>query len=208
MWRIERTFKENFAPILKNHEVQFFAHFWNQDLEKLSKFTDICNPILELENKISYTEVKNYFNMVKDISNSLPNQAYGAYKVYLMLDKYIKENNTFDLYIKMRSDLAFLNPVNFNFDLNSVYVKDIVHWRPLNTYINDYIYFTKNYDAVKKMAELGFNLNNIMKEHFVHEKDISKNIYCPEEILAKHFVNKKIITKTYNFNIDLARYHD
>jgi len=194
----KRTFKSNFEPALQGHNVQYFAHFWNQDLEELSKFTEICNPIItQFEKKLPTEDVKKFFGNTRNLNSSLPNQAYGALKSFSLVDEYQKINNIkFDLYIKMRSDLAFLQPVNLDdFDSYSVYVKDIVHWRPLSNYINDYIYFTKNYTAVKDMAQLGFCLNDLLADtdSFIYQKDVSKDIYCPEEILAKHFVNKKII---------------
>lgn len=208
----EKTFKSNFAPALQGHNVQYFAHFWDQDLEQLSKFTDICNPIItQFEKKPPTEDVKKFFGNTKNLNSSLPNQAYGAHKSFLLLDEYQKQNNTtFDLYIKMRSDLAFVDKINIdNFDNESVYVKDIVHWRPLSNYINDYIYFTKNYNAVRDMAMLGFSLNNILADtdSFIYQKDVSKDIFCPEEILAKHFVIKNVKPKAYSYNIDLARYH-
>lgn len=206
------TFENNFKPSLIGHSVQYFAHFWNQDLEKLSNFTDVCCPItLDIEDKISYSSIKTFFGNTKNVSGTLPNQAYGAYKSFLLLKKYQEENNiTFDLFIKMRTDLAFLSEIKFdNFDLESVYVKDIVHWRPTKNYVNDYIYFTKNYDAVQKIANLGFSLDFIVADpnSFIYQRDIPNNIFCPEEMLAKHLDNNNISIKTYNFNIDLARHH-
>ncbi len=206
------TFQNNFKPTLDGHNIQYFSHFWNQNLERLSDFTNTCDPMnIDIENKISYEDVKKFFNFTKNVNGSFPNQAYGAYKSFLLLEKFQEQNNTtFDLYIKMRSDLAFLNKVDIsNFDQESIYVKDISNWRPVTNYVNDYIYFTKNYQAIKTISKLGFHIDTILENpnSFIYQKDVSKNIYCPEEMLAKHLVNNNISTKTYNFNIDLARHH-
>jgi hypothetical protein len=206
------SFLNNFQPALQNHDVQFFAHFWNYDLNNLSYFSEICCPmILNVEDIRSLNRIKKFFGATKDINGSFPYQAYCAFKSFLLLQKYQKENKTeFDLYIKMRSDLVFLDPVILdNFDLNSIYVKNITHWRPVKNYVNDYIFFTKNYIALQKMIEVGFYTDSILEnpESFLYEKDLSNNIYCPEEILANHLFNKIISVKTYDFNIDLARHH-
>ena len=110
----------------------------------------------------------------------------------------------------MRPDLAFLDTIKLDdFDDNSIYVKDIAHWRPVSSYINDYIYFTRSYSSLSRTAKLGFSFDYILSEpdSFIYQKNVAQNIFCPEEILAKHINNKNISVKTYPFNIDLARHH-
>lgn len=208
----KRTFEENLQPALKEHNVHYFTHLWNHDLERLKDFTDLCHPaIVELEDQRSFTEISKYFDIRKKLNSSILYQSFGAHKAFLLLDKYQKETNiNFDLFIKMRPDLAFLDKIELdNFDQSSVYVKDIAHWRPVSNYINDYIYFTKNYEAVKGIASLGYYMDALLAypKSYIYQKDESKNIYCPEEILAKHYSNLHITPKTYPFNIDLARHH-
>ena len=136
---------------------------------------------------------------------------YSAYKAFLLLESFQSNNKiTFDLYIKMRSDLAFLNTINVDsFNSQSIYVKNSFHWRPTTSFVNDYIYFTKNYDALQTISKMGFSTDIILANpnSFVCEKIVAKDIYCPEEMLAKHIFNNKIDVRAYDFNIDLARYH-
>jgi hypothetical protein len=208
-----KTFQNNFSPALQGHNVQYFAHFWDRGLEKLSNFTKLCDPlIMDIEDQKDHSYVKNFFGFTKTINGTFPNQIYCVYKTFSLLENFQEKNNmTFDLYIKMRLDLVFLNMLKLDdFDSKSIYVKDLSHEsRPTSTYVNDYAFFTKNYDATKKIAELGFSFDSLLEnpESLIYKQFISHNIYCPEEILAKHLINKKISVKTHNFNIDLARHH-
>src|SRR6266566_6650444 len=120
----KRTFQDNFRPALNGHNVQYFAHFWNQGLEKLPDFIKICGPIImDLENKKSEEETKKFLGITKTINGTLINQTYCAYKAFLLLEQYQQQYNmNFDLYIRMRSDLAFIERICFDsFDYESIY---------------------------------------------------------------------------------------
>ena len=206
----KKTFEINFKPALEGHSVQYFAHFWNQGLENLSDFVGVCDPIiLNLENKKSNAEVKKFLGFTKTINGTLPNQTYCAYKVFLLLQQYQSQYNmTFDLYIRMRPDLAFPDKISFdNFDSESVYSKICHGGTTLSTFHCDFAYFTKNYDAVQKMAEFGKCLDATLDNpnSLNYREFISQEIYCPEELLARHVINKGLSAKFHDFDIHLAR---
>ena len=208
----KRTFQSHFKPALEGHEVQYFAHFWNEDLDRLSEFIKIANPIiLEMENKKTSEQVKEFLGFTKVINGTLPNQTYCAYKVFLLLEQYQKQHNkTFDLYIRMRSDLAFLDKINFdNLDSESVYIKSSHSGTSISNYLNDYMYFTKNYYTAQTMSKFGTCFDTILDDPrpLAYKEFISQNIYCPEELLSRYAIQNGLSVKLHNFNIDLARHH-
>lgn len=210
------SYIKNFLPLLADHNVQYFAHLWkigdpdpkfDKTIEEtgFEQFKKIYSPIeLEIENQKSANDLRSIFKMKKDIHGNLLSQSYSFYKSFLLLEKYQKIHNIkFDLYIKLRTDLAFVNEVNFDFDESSIYTKDMGDWRKSEDYIHDYMFFTKNYNHVERMAKIGFDFDKILSfSNFLYCK---ANSVCPEEILAKHLINNKIINKPYSFNVDLAR---
>lgn len=207
-----KTFEENLKPSLNGHSVQYFAFIWNKGLENLSNFIDLCNPIiLDIENQKSDSEIKNFLGFTKSVNGTLPYQLYCAHKVFCLLQNFQEKNNrTFDLYIRMRPDLVFLNKINFDvFDSESVYFKQSHSGTKTSTYLNDYMYLSRNYDAVRKMAQFGSCLDETLKNtsSLAYREFISQDIYCPEELLARHVSNKSISAKLHNFDIDLARHH-
>jgi hypothetical protein len=206
----KRTFQENFSFALEGHNVQYFAYFWNKGLENLPNFINICNPIIiNLENQKSDIEIKKYLGFTKIINGTFPYQIYCAHRVFLLLQQYQQQYNTnFDLYIRMRVDLAFPDKVNFdNFDLESVYSKKCHGGTSLSNFHCDFAYFTKNYDAVQKMAKFGMCLDAILEntDSLNYREFISQNMYCPEELLAKYVDSQKLSTKFHDFDIQLAR---
>ncbi len=207
----QKSFKENFAPELRNHNVKYFGHFQGE-IDRLNDFKLEYNPsIIEIEKQQSLEETHSIFKMKHKMHKVLLFQTYSFYKTFLILEKYQKENNIkFDLYIKLRTDLVYLNKIDINqFDNHSIYTKDITHWRPLSNYVHDYILFTKSYDNLSSLANLGFGIDEILnkKEELEYTGGPDNDLYCCEEILAKYLSNKNINIKTYDFNIDLARYH-
>jgi hypothetical protein len=204
------SFIRNFQPALEGHNVQYFAHFWDHGLEKLPEFMNVCKPmILDLEGKKSDTDVRKYLGITKTINGTLPNQTYCAHRVFLLLEKYQKEHNMrFDLYIRMRPDLAFPEKINFDdFDNESIYFKRCHPGTTTSTFLCDFSYFTKNYSTVEKMAEFGMCLDAILDDPrpLDYKEFISENIYCPEEMLARHVSRKGLSPKLHNFELDLAR---
>jgi hypothetical protein len=208
----KRSFQQNFKPALEGHEVQYFAHFWNEGLEKLPDFIEICGPmILHLENLKSADEIKKFLGFTKIINGTLPNQTYCMYKVFDLLQKFQNSNKqTFDLYIRMRSDLFFPDKIIFDqFDSYSVYSKKCHPGTTLKTFHCDFAYFTRNYEAVQKMASFGLCLDKTIEYHeqLKYCEFLSQNTYCPEELLARHVSQQNLSAKFHDFNLDLARHH-
>ena len=219
----KRTFQQNLQPSLAGHNVQYFVYFWNQGFEDLSKFIDLCNPvILHSENQKSILEIQEFLGYKKNISvKSIIYQSYTMYKVFLLLQQYQQQHNMmFDLFIRMRPDLAFISKIDINnFDQSSIYFKSLAHEAiTLDKLVNDYIYFTRSFDTVKKMAMWGFCLDAILDDPKsfqwfgaptpADQQDrVASGIYVPEELLARYISRENISAKTYDFNIDLARHH-
>ncbi len=116
----------------------------------------------------------------------------------------------FDLYIKLRTDLIFLDKIKIdNFDDKSIYTNKTKF--PIEKYINDFTFFTKNYDNVEIISKLGFNLDQIISNMEKSEKDIIwsiySNEYAVEAILANYINKNNISSKLFDFNIDLSRHH-
>jgi hypothetical protein len=211
----KRTFIANFLPALEGHEIKYFAHFWPSEgrhLEILEEFQCLYKPLTyEVEFQKSPQYIQGIFENQNLLNSTLQSQSFSFYKAFLLLKEYqLKNNTTFDLYIKMRTDLAFIDKVDINtFDNTQIYTKNISHWRPLSTYVSDYIFFTKNFDNVKKLAKMGFYFDQLISkpEEFLYQNDYKNNIFCPEELLAKYIALQQIESKTFDFNIDLARHH-
>lgn len=205
----KRSYLQNFKPALEGHDVKIFSHFWNEGLEKLPDFLEVCGPmILNLENKKSAEEVKSFLGFTKTINGTLPNQTYCVYKAFELLQK--TGGNNFDLYIRMRSDLFFPNRVSFdNFDSHSVYSKKCHPGTTLQTFHCDFAYFTKNYEAARKMSSFGLHLDKTLEhpEQLKYREFISQDTYCPEELLAKYVSQQGILAKFHDFELDLARHH-
>lgn len=208
------SFKKNFLPSLNNHQVQYFAHFQDHIInqENVKKFENLYEPLtLIAEQQKSIDEMHLAFNMKERMHLSLLAQTYSFYQSFLLMEEYQNKNNMkFDIYIKIRSDLIYLDKVDLNkFDLNSLYTKGISHWRPYSNYIHDYILCTRSFDTIKVLAELGYGLDEVIskKDELLYGVGVDTELYCCEEILARHLVNKNIQIKNYNFNVDLARNH-
>lgn len=207
------SFRVNFLPALKKHDVRYFGHFWNQKENKvdphLKEFCQIYQPSnIIVENQKTSLEMHEYFGMKKFMHMSLLSQTYSFNKSFILSES---SKQHYDLYIKLRSDLIFLNKVNIEmFDNESIYTKNISHWRPFSNYIHDYILFTKKHSNVQALAEMGFCFDDILQhpECLIYSGGSDKKIYCCEEILAKHLSSKNIKINTYDFNVDLARNHD
>jgi hypothetical protein len=207
----KRSFLASFQPALNGHNVQYFAHFWNEDVEEISNFLTLCDPIiLELEDKKTNDEVKKFLGFTKNIKGTLPNQTYCIYKVFMLLDQYQKQNNTiFDLYIRMRPDLYFPDQVILNnFDKNILYSKKCHTNATPATFHCDFAYFTRSYEIVKRIAQFGFHLDQAINypEKMIYKSQNDPEIYCPEELLARYVKNISISTKYHSFDLDLARY--
>jgi hypothetical protein len=208
----KKSFLINFQPALNGHNIQYFAYFWNENLEGFQHFKNLCQPmIINLEDRKTNAEIQSYLGFKTIIDGTLPYQLYCAYKVFLMLKEYQEQNNkSFDLYIRMRPDIFFLDKVNFDsFDQHSVYSKKCHPGSSPSTFHCDYAYFTKNYEAVKKIAEFGTLLDRAIdpSSSLCYREFISQNMYCPEELLARHINNSQLSTKYHNFDVDLARHH-
>ena len=61
---------------------------------------------------------------------------------------------------------------------------------------------------MKILSEFGFGIDSILEksEKLLYTGGPNNDLYCCEEILARYLEGKAQI-KTYNFNVDLARYH-
>lgn len=199
------TFQKNFQPALSGHDIQYFAHFCNDQF--LPQFQEMYQPlIVKITPQKSIDDVKKLLNNhSQKVSDNLPKQLESLYETSLLLEKFQKDNNTqFDLYIKTRTDLAFLNQINFdNFDSNSVYVAKTA--RNLLDYVQDLTLFTKKYDHIKKVSEMGFYLDEIVTR--LEKQNPTRHLFYHEEILANYLFNQKITPKSHNFTIELARHH-
>lgn len=209
-----QTFIENVLPKLQNHNVRYFAHFWDCSecsSENLEKFENIYNPLIwAIERQKSLQQMKSFFKSTNNLSGTMISQSYSFYHAFKFVKQYQQHHKIkFDLFIKLRCDLSFLNEIDLDFDKYSIYTKDLGDWRPSSNYINDYCFFTKNYTNIKKLSKIGFYFDKLTEypEYFIYQKIPEKGIYCPEEILANHMANNNIKQKSYNFNIDLARHH-
>lgn len=198
------TFVKNFMPALNGHNVHYFGYFCND--EYLEDFKKLYSPAtVEIEPQKSLHEVKNILNNKSNkISENLPKQLQSLYGVLGLMQKYQIDNNMkFDLYIKIRTDLAFWDPININnFDNNSIYVGKTE--RNLSEYVQDFVLFTKKEENIINICEMGLNLDNIINNL---EKKEMRNLYYHEEVLAEYLRIKHINCFTHNFNINLARHH-
>lgn len=200
-----QTFNLNFLPFLKQHNVRYFGSFWENSCEKLNDLSQLYQPnIFEKCRLISCDEVKLYFNnTINKISDNLPNQMYSLNKSLELLEKYQLDNNIqFDLFIKIRTDLVFLNSININIcDENSVYVcPDRIN--PINHYTTDLLLMTKKYEHFKYVCRMGFYFDEILLNL---SNKINRNIIYHEEVLAEHLNKGNISVKSHNFVVDLAR---
>lgn len=203
-----QTFQQYVQPVLQGHQIQYFAHFWEDlFLQRLPDFKQLYSPLeLITTPNVSEEEIWDKFNMRHRQGSNLLHQTYSFYQTQKLLENYQNKYQTqFDIYIKLRTDLVFLTPFNLDIDQDSLYTKDIVHWRPLSNYVNDYLAMTKNYNNIRKLGELGFGIDRVLDRP--EELKYSSSIYCAEEILARHLVLEEVPTKTYTFNVDLARHH-
>ena len=211
------TFTNNFLPALSGHNVHYFANFWEdkppQDykglttsIEKLESFKQIYNPnTITTTDHISIQEVRSFFsNAINKISDNLPNQIYSLNNTLSILDRYQKDNNmSFDLYIKMRTDLAFLSKIKIdNFDNESIYICNSK--RPLTEYATDLLLFTRKYDNIKKVCKMGFHFDLILQRL---ESKENRGLFYHEEVLADYLVHENIAIKSHDFIIDLARHY-
>lgn len=210
-----KTFIEMFLPNLQGHNIHYFAHFWTGSAsdpyqgnhqEKIEEFKSIYNPYSIITcDKLPVSEIKLYFNnTINKISDNLPNQIYSLYQSFNLLEDYQKNNNIiFDLYIKLRTDLAYFDQITINnFDNNSVYL--CLTDRSLNEYAFDILCFTKNYENIKHICKMGFHFDEILQRL---ERKEHRSLFYHEEVLANHLTNSNINLKTHNFKIDLARHH-
>ena len=206
------SWKKNVIPELNGHNVNFFAHFWDDEyLKNLENFNNYHSPlILQTENQKTVEEMHQEFGIKNKMHFCMFSQSYSFYKAFQLLKIFEHNNNKkFDLYIKLRSDLIFLNKINFDLDGYSVYTKDISHWREPCDYIHDYILLTKNYSNIEAISNLPYNFDNILEKEneLKYSGGLDNKNYCCEEILAKHILMNEIPVKFYNFNVDLARHH-
>lgn len=213
-----QSYISNFLPVLKDHNVKYFSHLWNMgniDLDTtkskdgFKQFENLYSPnVIELELNKSPLELYSFFKMKKEIHNSLLSQTYSFYKSFSLLAEYQRKNSMcFDLYIKMRTDLVFLNKIKIdNLDSESIYTKDMGDWRPSSNYVHDFMFLTKSFINLEKMANMGFEFDQILEDFdsLLYTNDYNGSV-CPEEILARQLVNNKLQQKPYDFNIDLAR---
>lgn len=209
------TFKTNFAPLLEGHSVHYFGHFWPSEPNPenvANQFAQIYSPLIfDTESQRSSSYIRGFFDNQISINGSLPSQSFSFYKAFLLLREYQIQNNIeFDLHIRLRSDLIFLDPLRIdNFDNDSIYVRNVSHWRPLSSFVSDYIFFSRSFSNIQKLANMGFYFDEITSnpETLLYQNDYKNNIFCPEELLAKYLVSQNIPIKTFDFNIDLARHH-
>jgi hypothetical protein len=206
-----RTFQERFAPALQGHNVQYFAHFWdmaNKDHEE--RFAKMYSPLIsKIEPHKSAEELKTIWGATSQdpiLGASLTSQLYSFHQSLQLLKEFQEAHNmTFDLFIKIRTDIAYLSPISVNdFDDSSLYVDDTDHWKPMSSYIRDWIFFTRKYSNVVDMAETGFCLDDLIKT--VSETK-SEAALAPEEIFARRARNMNITVKPHSFRFTLARYH-
>lgn len=199
------SFEKNFKPALAGHNVQYFAHFWNQNLSQLPLFISTCGPmIIELENKKADADVRGFFGITKTINTSTPNQAYGIYKSFALMQQF---GNQYDLYIRMRTDLFFPGPVSFdNFDSDAVYTHCSYPSAKVLEYACDFAYFTKNYEAAQKMSRWGFGLNDVINGNTIHHPNGGFTAgNCTEEMLGRYIDSQRISAKFHSFETWLAR---
>jgi hypothetical protein len=209
--RFKTSFQANFKPAIDGHNVQYFTYVWNKHMEHFSNLTDICFPMsLEIEDEKTISEIKQYLGYTTTINGTFPYQVYTAHRAFLLLQKFQSENNTkFDLYIRMRPDIAFPEPIDLNnFDAESVYFKRCHSGTTTSTFLCDFAYFTRNYDAVQKMANFGKCLDAVINdpEPLAYREFILQQIYCPEELLARYVKQQDISAKLHSFELDLARH--
>lgn len=201
-----QTFFSNFFPFINGHELRYFSHFWSNSTDKLDEFKNLYKPNnIICSDPLPVQEIKKYFsNSINKISDNLPNQIYSLNKSYDLLDQYETENNIkFDLYIKMRTDLAFNDPISIdNFDDDSVYL--CPSQRPISEYATDLLLFTKSKENLKTVCKMGFSFDAILNRLELKE---NRNLFYHEEVLANHLVYNNISIKTHNFSIGLARDH-
>lgn len=205
----------NFTDSLKDQNIKFFTHLWRCKKDHNEIFTKFINQYpqtaFEIENQKSPEYIQGFFENQKLLKGSFASQSFSFYKAFLLLKEYQIQNNTkFDLYIKLRTDLAFLNPINFeNLDTHSIYSKNMYETRDISVFANDYLFMTKNFDNVEKLAKIGFYFDEITKNpsEYVYGGGLPSDIFCPEEVLAKYIKYQNIESKTHSFDIDLARHH-
>jgi hypothetical protein len=194
---------ENFLPALQGHDVHFFANFWGNPPEKLEEYKKIIQfKEISFQDQLTIDNIKAYFNnKINKISDNLPSQLYSLHQSFLLLDYYKDEK--YDLFIKIRTDLAFLNKFKIEDYDNSIYVCKNKYNQNLNKYATDLLAITNNYDNFKKLCTMGFALDEIL-DSFREDK----SLFYHEEILAKHLVRNNISIKSHNLEIDLARNYE
>lgn len=209
-----KSFSKNIRPVLANHNVQFFGNFWGApgeaDITRLEEFKQIYNPItISLDNSKSIEDIKRYFDItnVDNLSNNILFQLYSLHKSFLLIG-----DNRFDLYLKLRTDLAYLDQLDINFEINTVYVKPTGYF--FHQHVNDFLFITRSYKCLKQITEIGFYLDDIINEFQNKNKlpgeheggEGSKAVYFNEEILAEYYSLNKVKLESISARIDLARH--
>lgn len=209
------SFQKRFLPSFKNDNIQYFSHFWSEpNNPKIDEFNILYNPIIsKIEQQRPFNDLKLKLGSTKcRFSEKLYSQLYSLYESFCLLENYQQNNNIiFDMYIKLRTDIVFLDNVNINnFDNNSVYTNKTSF--PIDKYINDFVFFTKKYDDVKTISNIGFYLDHLI--NLIDADPVQDVLWhrcptelAPEEILSKHLNQNNIVPKHFDFIIDLARHH-
>lgn len=211
-------FFENFNKNIEGFQNKtFFFNFQNSsDIDKLNYLENIYNPniskILEsksLDDLISYFNVKNTEHLPKNLLFQL----YYLHTSFLMVEEYqSKYNVNFDLYLRSRTDLYYINKHSEKLENGICYV-------PKNKYnfldqICDFSIATKDFNIYKICSEIGFCLDEILNsfkaknkkpDQFGDRADKSIPVYCSEQILFEYLNIKNVKTKAI-FEIDLARH--
>lgn len=193
------SFIKNLLPILNKHDTKYFGNFWGNPPEKLEDFNSIFNfSKISFQEQLSFYDIKKYFNNKENnFSDRLTSQLYSLYQSFLLLD-----NEDYDIFIKIRTDLVILKEIKelkFN---NSISVCKNLYKQPLNEYATDLIAGTADFTNFKKLCSMGFSLDETLSSF-----NDNRDLYYHEEILAKYLVNNNISIKSHDFEIDLARHH-
>ncbi len=214
------SFRDNVLSNIPNADFQFFAHFWNTtssissnehrsiSSDEIDVFSNNFSPINILrEDQKTVKEIRDILGFKNDKiydHNGLPNghgtsrisQFYSFYKSFQLMEEYEKDNGKFDLFISTRTDIFFINAMNYGeIDDYSLFAR-----RDGNSslsWVNDMFFLTKNRDCMESLSKISLYLDQIPVSG------------CSEQILASYLFDvRKINVKTLSMSVDLSRHHE
>jgi hypothetical protein len=164
-------------PNKKNMNIIIFYFIPNDKNADKIKNINLPNMIYRIEDDIELS-IQNIIWYGRDINTKIDNvstsgingylqQLYGIEQSYLMMKNYEEINNiNFDYILRVRSDVIFKNPLNFNkFPNEKLIIPNFHHWGG----INDRFAFGNRKLMITYM-NMYSNLINLSKEYFKKNK--------------------------------------